>query len=397
MGTARPKNAFEVLLQGGRKRCSEGSLHDTSQKRPKVDTKPAPTPQSESSQAAQVLDTGSSQSLPPSCVVSTASLLQQIPPSGSAQPDSRARNIPSNLPQTAQTAHGANAFSKLMSMRPAAPARIRFATQQDTSGQWTWSWTQHQKPKSSMASPSHALATSTGQPEQAAVSSTAQPSQADSPLHASAAHAVMSVSSSAHADVSLAASQQVWEAQVKLQLPEHLLTRPQASAESITNQQEVLQPCSDTNFQHHCQQEPDPPAHPHLTNVKTPHDRSGQSSQAKPSSRSTEFLQPRPQEAHPRASTCKPSAPKGLPHADSVPGSSQEADAKQTKHADQPPKLRQAIISLHADADASAVNWTNTHMQSNQRAGRTYHGTPALLKSALQKCVRRGLADQAVR
>ncbi|KAK9821838.1 hypothetical protein WJX74_003238 [Apatococcus lobatus] len=44
-----------------------------------------------------------------------------------------------------------------------------------------------------------------------------------------------------------------------------------------------------------------------------------------------------------------------------------------------------------------AASLTSEEMRSNQHAGRTYHGSPALLKSALQKCIRRGLHEEAVR
>ncbi len=308
MAPKRPRNALEILLQGSKRHSTEGI--GPGQKQPKVDKASSPTAQHQNTAAAQTQRESSHQS----CHQATPDPLQRASSSCTVEPDSHSGHS-SQSPATIHIVQGTNAFAKLMSSRPAVPANVVFQIRQDAAGNWTTSWTQQPKSTGTKASNAHHQGASrtAGQP---ATSYKMQASQPERDIQACLGHAGVQSSPLTPPAEPPGADQLVWEAQVKLQLPEDLLTQTHASAASQKN------PCSFPT-----------------AGVKQPED---------------------------------------------------------------PPKLRQAVITLRASttqhaAGSNGLNWANLHMQSNQQSGRTYHGSPALLKSALQKCVRRGLADQAVR
>ena len=384
MSPVQPRNAFEALLRPKNKRRSEASLPDSASKRHRLDKVPAPGPQPREPGANPRQCSGGSHQLSASGLDPMSGTQTHISPSTAAEPDNGTKQN-SQLPHTAKAVQGANAFTKLMSMRPLAPANVTFTIQQNASGQWGWSWTQHRGSKASRTSEPPGSTSPTGQHEQAAIPISMKSTPTGT--QASTEHAVSSASAKALANGPHAADQPAWEAQVKLQLPEHLLTQVHSSAvPSVSNtatqqtDSQKLQPASDKL--------PATPSNPQQLGGQDPGSLA-QSLQSSMTSQQTMHSQEH-----------RGSAPASRSEI-SVRSSVSEADptAKRLQHT---PKLRQVNITLHGPAhhaasDCNGISWSNTRMRSNQRTGRTYHGTPALLKSALQKCVRRGLADQAVR
>ena len=231
--------------------------------------------------------------------------------------------------QQPQAVAGPDSFAKLMSMREAAPAHITFALNHSDAGQWRWSWALHQKSKQGKQQPAAQPKWCTSLPASTATGNdTAGQSSSDWPGHSSS-HERSSTERNRHHRVS-------WEAQVKLQLPEHLLAR-----DCFSSNCGLVQSTAGLGQQRNS-----------LANAAQ------------------------------KSAGARPNA------------GSKSGDA--VKHSR---KLRQAIIKLQTDLDASepSVSWTTDNMRSNELSGRRYHGSPALLKSALQKCVRRRLHQQAVR